>query len=118
MNQERMRKLSAEKYWPAYAPRADNNEVKAEVAAIVQEEEARGLSPLQTSRTIRTRASELLQAQLIAHLPNPAGVPTTNLGEMRRQVEEHHEHQTAHFHAIWQVVDVMVVASGHKVVFE
>jgi|HubBroStandDraft_5_1064220.scaffolds.fasta_scaffold20355_4 hypothetical protein len=118
MNQERMRKLSEEQYQPAYAAHMADNEAKAEVVAIVREEEARALTPLQTSRNIRTRTSELLQARLIDQLPNPAGVPTTNLGEMRRQVELHHEHQTAHFHAIWQMVDKMVVAAGHKVVFE
>ena len=85
-------------------------EIKAGVAQIVEEEKARGLDALQTSRGIRTRVSELLQAHI--EVVDPKMIPTTNARQMREQVENHHNHQTAHFQAIWQVTDELVKEAG------
>lgn len=116
MKQAIVDKLAIETYFPYYAEHVNDPEVKTAVMVIVNEEHARGLNLVQTSRGIRTRVSEYLQSRI--PVVDPKMIPTAVARQMREQVESHHNHQTAHFQAIWQVTDELVRNAGVDVVFK
>jgi hypothetical protein len=99
-------RLASETYYAYYKDHASDPDVKLAVAAIVQEEGGRGLSPEETVMGVRTRVCEHLQS--IIPVVDPKMIATTNARQMREQVENHHNHQTAHFQALWQVTDQLV----------
>ena len=109
MKQAVVDKLASEKYYPYYRDHASDPDVKLAVAAIVQEETARGLSPEDTIMGVRTRVCEHLQT--LVPVVDPKMLPTTNARQMREQVEGHHNDQTAHFQALWQVADQLTGAA-------
>ncbi len=113
MKQSVVNTLSEETYYPYYKEHSADPTVKAAVAAIIKEEGDRCLGLLQTTRGIRTRVSELLQGRI--PVVDPKMIATTNARQMREQVENHHNHQTAHFQAIWRVTDELVRAMGFDI---
>jgi hypothetical protein len=102
-------RLASETYYPYYRDHASDPDVKLAVAGIVQEEIARGLSPEDTAMGVRTRVCEHLQS--IVPVVDPAMIATTNARQMREQVEKHHNEQTAHFQALWQVADQLTASA-------
>ncbi len=105
MNQARVNQLAAEVYGPKHKPVAEDPKVAKAVAKIVAEEKSKGWDDLQTTRSIRTRVSELLQAAI--PVVDPKLEPSSSAAEMRAQLDDHHYHQTAHFQAIWGHVDAL-----------
>lgn len=103
MGQAKIDALATEEYHPKYQTHADDSAVKEAVRVIVASERAKKLDELQTSRGIRTRIHELLQSR--AKVPNLPLEGAKNATEMRAQLELHHDHQTAHFQALWQHAD-------------
>ena len=110
MKQAIVDRLASETYYAYYKDHTSDPDVRLAVAAIVQEETARGLSPEDTVMGVRTRVCEHLQS--VIPVVDPKMIATTNARQMREQVENHHNHQTAHFQALWQVVDQLVAHAG------
>jgi hypothetical protein len=107
MNQERVNKLAISQYHPLYRQIAESAETKQHCQTIVAQERARGLDPKATMMGVRTLIHEYLQ--LKAPVPDPKIKPTESASEARRAIDEHHEHQTAHFQALWAHSDVLAV---------
>lgn len=105
INQENVNRLAQDHYHSQHAEVASSDEIKSAVAQIVSEEKAKGLDELQTSRGCRTRIHELLQSKL--PICDPPVSPTTNMGEMMQQMQQHHDHQAAHHQALWQHTDAL-----------
>jgi len=103
MDQSMMRKLSAMYYQPRYVEHEAANATKDAVRRIVQEEQAHGESPLETSRAIRTRVHALLQGRTADKMP------------LMGEVEDLPLHQAAHLDALWKMTDRLVEASGYEV---
>lgn len=110
MNSQNVIKLADERYRPKYDRFMKDPAVKEGVAKIVAEETKRGGAKIQVSRGVRTRISELLQS--MTEVPNPPAEPTGDVPTMRRYIEEHREHQNAHFHALWQLADKLANEAG------
>lgn len=110
MKQERVNELAAGEYHPAYASIASRPDVLAEAGQIAARVRAKSLGEPHTTMGIRTEVSALLQE----HCPvvDPPLKPSTKAAEMRDQLEEHHNHQTAHFQALWAHVDAIVAKIG------
>jgi hypothetical protein len=107
MKQAVVDRLATDTYYAYYKDHASDPDVKLAVAAIAQEEQARGLSPSDLRMGVRTRIHEHLQN--IISVVDPKMIATTNARHMREQVEDHHNHQTAHYQAIWEVADQLAV---------
>ena len=105
MKQAIVDRLATETYYAYYKDHASDPDVKLAVAAIAQEEMGRGLSEEDLDRGVRTRVCEHLQS--IIPVVDPKMIATTNARQMREQVENHHNHQTAHFQAVWEVADML-----------
>jgi hypothetical protein len=103
MNQDRVNKLGAEHYGPMYAPHGIAPEVLADAKKIAFEEKARG----ETIRSVRTRIHEMLQSRV--EVPDPP-IAAATAAEARLKLEEHHDHQTAHFQALWKLADALAAA--------
>jgi hypothetical protein len=110
MKQAVVNELATKQYYPYYKEHRSNPSIKQAVAAIVTEERAKHDDPLILSRGVRTRINELLQSRI--PVVDPQMIPTSNARQMREQVENHHNHQTAHFQAIWQVTDELAKEAG------
>ena len=105
MNQERVNKIAQTHYHPLYRQHAEREDVKQACIQIVAIEKARGLDKVQTLRGVRSRIHELLQS--VAPVPDPPLPPTTNATEARKNLDDHHEQQTAHFQALWMHADAL-----------
>ena len=105
MNQEKVNKLALTHYQPLHRQHIEHPDTQQAATRIAEEEMQKGLDPKSTLQGIRTRIHEYLQS--LAPVPDPPITPTSSATEARKQLDDHHEHQTAHFQALWQLTDVI-----------
>jgi len=110
MNQARVNQLAADVYHPQHKPLVWSDAVRAKALEIAKEEmqKPHASDDLQFTRGVRTRIHEHLQSLVqVPELPLVDVSAQIKMADLDRHLRDNHEHQTAHFQALWQHTDVL-----------